>query len=113
MNNDEVIGKLLIVGLSKVDSHGRRIAQTQLHGRVLRVSENEGLVLELPDGSEYYLPPDLTALQPAPPGEYMEHSSGETIAGPDFIVMWEIHQSREDPNAASWQKGPTIEWPRA
>lgn len=87
------------------------MAQTQVHGRILRVSEDEGMVLELPNGSEFHLPPDLTVLQDAPPGEYTESSTGSAICDPDFLAMWEIHQDPDNPQAASWKKGPKILWP--
>jgi hypothetical protein len=80
-------------------------------GEPLRVSDEEGLVLQLSSGSEYRLPPDLSALQPAPPGQYLEHSSGVTVSDPDFLALWEIRQSRDNPDKASWEKGPTVQFP--
>ena len=55
MNPEDLLGKLVMVGLSRVDASGRRIAQTQFHGRVARLSNEDGLVLVLPNGGEYRL----------------------------------------------------------
>lgn len=110
MDTAEFIGKLVIVGLTRVDPTGRQTAQTQLHGRILRVSKEEGLVLELANGSEYRLPPDLSALQPAPQGDYTESRSGITIKDPDYLALWRLRESAEPSEGLSWEKGPPVKF---
>ena len=84
-----------MVGLSYykvVDDEEKFVEQKQIHGRILRVSYGEGVVIELDDGSEYKLPPDLSLLQPASPGEYTETSTGKLIVDPDLVTKWTLLQ---------------------
>jgi hypothetical protein len=111
MDIAEIVGKIVIVGLSRVNAHGQTIAQTQMHGRILRVSESEGLVIQTVDGSEFHLPPDLSSLRLAPPGEFREASTGETVRNPDLVALWEIHEHPTNPAEVSWVKGPAITFP--
>jgi hypothetical protein len=84
----------------------------QHSGVIARISNMEGIVVQSEDNSEFALPPDLNALQPAPPGEYREHSSGRVIENPDFITMWEIIQSSTDQGSGTdWKRGPEIKFP--
>jgi hypothetical protein len=99
------VGKLLLVGLVRVSAGGQVVAQTQLHGRIAEVS-GEGIVIDTADGRRMTLPPDPAALQPAPPGEYRERSSGATIVNPDFVALWEIREARDPGAPPAWVARP-------
>jgi hypothetical protein len=69
-----------------VKRSGELVEQKQLHGIVEQISKEAGLVLRLPDGSAYRLPPDFRGIQQAPPGTYRLRSTGEEVHDPDFLT---------------------------
>jgi hypothetical protein len=85
-----IVGKRLLIGLTYVKYGGELIEQKQLHGIVEQITRQSGIVIRLPDGSEYRLPPDLRGIQEAPPGTYRLRATGEEVHNPDFIYTWTI-----------------------
>jgi len=85
-----VLGKRLLVGLTFVRYSGELIEQRQLHGIVEQIAMQSGIVLRLPDGSTYRLPPDLRGIEEAPPGTYRLRATGEEVHDPDFLYTWTI-----------------------
>lgn len=88
------IGKLVLVGITRVNALGVTVAQIQYHGRISSITE-DGICIDTADGKQMVLPPAVEALQSAPPGEYREQSSGATIVDPDLISTWEIREPAE------------------
>jgi len=90
------IDKTILVGLRDYshDKNGNEklFKQSQLHGFVIRASFSEGVVVRLRDNSEFFLPPDLSLLQRASPGDYTLESTGEVIINPDLITMMSRHK---------------------
>lgn len=84
----QVLGKRLLVGITRLRPDGEVESLEQFHGIIDRVNVDEGLVLQLPSGEERSLPPDLAALEIAEPGEYRLRCTGELIVDPDFTAMW-------------------------
>lgn len=89
-----VLGRRLLVGLTYLEANGDLIEQKQLHGIVEQISRDAGIVLRLPDGSTFRLPPDLRGIQHAPPGTYRLRSTGEEVHDPDFLFSWTITQPK-------------------
>ena len=89
---EALIGKHVLVGITYVDVDQRPIERRQLHGRIVRIDAT-GIVLALPNGEEYKLPPDLDALRSAEPGEYELSESGEVVVDPDFTSIWRISRT--------------------
>ena len=87
MNSEIFVGKTFLVGITDYDADGGAVSQTQFFGRVEAVYSN-GILLRLPDGSAYMLPPDLSSTKPAPPGTYRLRSTGEEIENPDYLSVW-------------------------
>lgn len=88
----QMIGKLVLVGVTRFGGDGQVQGLEQFAGTVLRVSAEEGLVLaDGDDGHERYLPPMLDQYLPAAPGEYQLRSSGVTVIDPDYLSTWELH----------------------
>jgi hypothetical protein len=50
-------------------------------------------VVQLSDGREYRLPPDLTLFQPAPLGEYPPPEAGLPDGTPRLLTMWTVHEA--------------------
>lgn len=88
----DFISKTIIVALdeysSKKDGSKKFITKSQIYGEVIRISFSEGVVIKLKDDSEYKLPPDISMVQFAPPGEYELSSTGEIIVNPDLVTRY-------------------------
>jgi hypothetical protein len=105
-----LIGKNVVIGLNLLDNEGTLRGTNQVHGRIIRASRAEGIVVFLEeDQQEFRLPPQPSALQPAPPGQYREKRSGAVIENPDFLTVWDIIT---DPNVkgngSSWKAGAKL-----
>ena len=88
-----LLNKHIIVGITYLDHKGILVEQVQLHGNITRINESEGIVIQVRNsGKEYTLPPDITAIKKAPPGEYQFRSTGEVVVNPDFMTSWTINK---------------------
>lgn len=85
----QLIGKRLLVGLTYIRHSGELIEEEQRHG-IVETADRQGIVLRLPDGGTFRLPPDLRRVQPARPGIYRLRATGEEVTGPDFLSSWTI-----------------------
>jgi hypothetical protein len=87
--------KHLIIGITILDHEENFLEQKQLHGDIIRVNQNEGIVIILSSlNEEYKLPPDLDSIKEAPPGEYRFKSTDEVIVNPDFMTTWVIKKPK-------------------
>ena len=87
ISHEEMIGKLLLVGITYYTHDNEVIEQKQFYGTVTEASENE-VCIELEDGTSMSLPGDLSSTQRARQGEYKLRSTGEVVVNPDFLVTW-------------------------
>jgi hypothetical protein len=85
-----LLGKQVLVGLTYLERGGTKTLK-QVHGPILRVNRKEGVVIGLPDGSEFSLPPDLSAYKVAKPGTYTLSTTGEIVTDPDLICTWVVN----------------------
>ncbi len=85
----DLIGKVILVGITYYTHDKQFIGQKQYHGTVIRADE-DGIIIQKPDGEETWIPPDLRSTKPAPPGEYRERSTGEIVENPDFLTTWNV-----------------------
>ncbi len=86
----EYIGKRILIGLTYLDGNGQLMRQLQYHGVISRITE-KGIFIRLPNGEEHCsLPPDVSVLEKASPGEYRLRSTGETVTNPDYLAQWTI-----------------------
>ena len=90
---EQLIGKHVLVGITYVDLDQQPIERRQLHGRIVRIDLDNGIVLALANGEEYTLPPDLDALRSAEPGEYELSETGEVVVDPDYTSIWRISRA--------------------
>lgn len=91
-----LIGKHVIIGLTYLDHNGSLIGQEQLHGDIIRINENEKVVvIKLGDtGKEFTLPLVIDAFTEAPKGEYRISKTGEVVINPDLTTAWTIKQPK-------------------
>lgn len=90
---EELLGKHVLVGITRVDRNEEVVSQEQLHGHVKEIGGS--IRLQLSSGEDYQLPPDPGAFYPAAPGEYRLRATGEVVVDPDFIATWTIHPPSE------------------
>jgi len=85
---NELMGKRVIVGLTRLTHDGRLIRHDQYHGRIVRANRTEGIVLQAPAGGELKLLPDLRPFFGARRGQYRFRGSGEIVADADLQTTW-------------------------
>lgn len=83
------VGKHLLIGITYLDPQGRVIDRKQMHGIIVRVGAEEGVVVRLHGTErECAFPPDLSGYRALPPGEYRLPSTGEVVVNPDLGCDW-------------------------
>lgn len=85
----EVLGKTVIIGITKVNHDGKALSQEQHFGRIVRM--DNAIHVELESGCDFTLPPDLSSFRRAKPGIYRLRSTGQQIENPDFTTTWTVH----------------------
>jgi len=84
----DLLGKHVIVGLTRLTHDGHLIRQDQYHGRIVRANRTEGIVLQTAADGELKLPPDLSPFFGARRGQYRLRGSGEIVADADLQTTW-------------------------
>ena len=91
---DELIGKVLLVGITYYTHDNEFIEQKQFYGTVTEA--NEKLIrMQRKDGTDFTLPPDLSATKRARQGEYKLRSTGEVVVNPDFPATWNLNKAKD------------------
>ncbi len=89
----ELVGCLVVVGLTYLYPDGSQGNQHQLFGYVVETNRDRGVRLHLEganSGKTYWLPPDTSVFRRAPAGQYRLRSSGEVVKDPDYTCAWTI-----------------------
>ena len=93
---DELIGKVLLVGLTRVDEKDNVLGHSEYFGIVLKASQTHGIVLKRYGvGDIVSLPPMLENYEKAQPGIYTLKSSGLRVENPDYTTTWRICSTRK------------------
>ena len=88
---DELIGKVLLVGLTHTDTNNNVLGHSEYFGIVLKASQTDGIVLKRYGvGDIVSLPPMLENYEKAKPGIYTLKSSGLKIENPDYTCTWRV-----------------------
>lgn len=90
-----LIGKVLLVGITYADKDGNIKVRKQFWGTVTAADKSK-ILIEQKNGEILSLPPDLSAIEPAPEGEYRLHSTGEVVVNPDFLSTWTVELNDEN-----------------
>ena len=88
---DDLIGKVLLVGLTYYTHDECQIEKKQFYG-IVESADEKSIRLRKASGEILYLPPELEALECAAPGEYRLRSTGEIVSNPDFTAFWNIYE---------------------
>jgi hypothetical protein len=89
----DVVGKVVLVGLTYLEADGTLIEQQQFFGIVVSADSRKGILLSLRGqraGEQDNLPPDTRAIEIASTGEYRLRATGEVVTDPDYTVMFSI-----------------------
>ncbi|WP_114326239.1 hypothetical protein [Candidatus Colwellia aromaticivorans] len=102
---DNVVGKSCLIGLSYFDKQGEMLKQSMLGGIVKSVDKEMGITIELAQASsenkkhekaaDFLIPSILTCWFVAPKGEFHTSTDGVKLVNPDYLVTWDIHQSKD------------------
>ena len=87
-----IIGKHLLVGITHRNRADEVTSFEEFHGEIVRASRDGGIIVRI-DGSaeERWVPPDLSHLHTAAPGNYSLKSTGEVVVDPDFTATWTVY----------------------
>jgi hypothetical protein len=86
-----IIGKHLLVGVTHRNHNDEVTSLEQFHGEIIRASREEGIILRLSGSdNERWVPPDLSRIEPATPGNYRLKDSGEVVVDPDLLSTWTV-----------------------
>ena len=88
-NEEKLIGKTILVGMTFYNKDDEFVEQKQSWGEIVAVTENT-IFIKQQDGEEFDIPNDPSAIEPANPGEYRLRSTGEVVENPDFLSTWDV-----------------------
>lgn len=89
---ENVVGKTILVGITHLDNKGALIEQIQFFGTIISADEHKGILIKKEkNDEEFALPPDISSISVANPGEYRLRSTGEIIVNPDLLTTWEVN----------------------
>lgn len=84
-----IIGKTIIVGITYMDKEEKIIKMIQYYGKIITADKEQGIVIKDSVSKEIFaVPPELSAIKIATPGEYILKSTGRVILNPDFLTTW-------------------------
>lgn len=87
---NNLINKILLVGIAILDEHDQLIEQFQVYGPIIRVNA-EGIVIRRNGtDTEFSIPPDFDHITEVEPGEYRLRSTGEIVEDPDYVSSWTV-----------------------
>lgn len=99
---ETMLDKVVLAGVTYLDVDGNALEHQQFAGRILRINDEEGVVLtSLIDGEEFFLPPHLDHYKVAEPGDYTLRSVDLTVTDPDYLCTWDVRlaQGNDDSDA--------------
>ncbi len=98
---EDTLDKTCLIGLSYFDVQGNQLKQSLLTGIVKAVDAEMGITITLASkgeesGADFIIPSDLSCWFSAPKGEFHTSTAGVKVTNPDYLITWDIHQSKKD-----------------
>jgi len=120
---EDTLQKNCLVGLSYFNVQDELLKQSILAGKVIAVDKEMGITIALIDkemkvndqSAKFILPSDLSCWFSAPQGEFHTSLQNVKIINPDYLVTWDIYQTKEHQNSNEqqwWQWRPRAEVPK-
>lgn len=101
---EEIIGCIVLIGVTMLDHEGKLVRQWQFYGEVLKADAVEGITVllhGLRSGETYVLPPSTSAFVPAERGCYTLRTTREEVHDPDYLVHLTMRQ-RQQQGGGGW-----------
>ena len=113
----DALNKRCLVGLSYFDVQGELIKQSLLGGKVVNVDNENGITIAMEDQAktQFIIPANLSCWFSAPKGEFHTSQEGVKMVNPDYLVTWDIYQTKADKQDGEqqwWEWVPRTETPR-
>lgn len=87
-----LIGKRVLVDVTYRSRSEKVLEQKQFYGEIISISRFDGIIVRLQGlQEERRLPPDLSRLQPAQPGQYPLKGSDAVVVDPDLVSSWTVY----------------------
>ena len=117
-NLEDTLHKTCLVGLSYFTVQGDLLKQNILAGKVVKVDSEMGITLELSTDHQvttsqlkiahFILPTDLSCWFNAPKGEFHTSQKGVKVIDPDYLITWDIFQTKAQESATASENTSTI-----
>lgn len=91
---DGLLDKTILVGMTYNSADGEVVELKQLWGTVVR-ADDTNIEIQNSNGDIFDLPPDLSAIRKAAPGEYRLRSTGEIVTDPDYLATYIVTMKGE------------------
>lgn len=92
----DLIGKVLLIGITLLDDNEELIEQFQVFGEIIRCNSDGVVIHKNGTNQEFTIPPDFENITLAQPGEYKLRSTGEVVTDPDYISSWTVNNSSHE-----------------
>jgi hypothetical protein len=113
---NDTLNKTCLVGLSYFTAQDEPLKQNIVAGRVISVDSEMGITIALATSdtstskpgkeASFILPTNLSCWFIAPKGEFHTSQKGVKIINPDYLVTWDIYQTKA-PEKDTSAKKPT------
>jgi len=119
---EDTLNKSCLIGLSYFNVQGEQLKQNILAGRVIEVDSEMGITIELSTSepstsnndkkqrANFILPIDLSCWFNAPKGEFHTSQKGVKIVNPDYLVTWDIYQTKQKQSESSDKPDSEQQW---
>jgi hypothetical protein len=87
-----LVGKTVLIGITRLDHHDELIEKTEKFGRIASVDPDDGIKVDVGERELFTLPPNPEHFIDARPGIYRLRSTGETVEDPDLTTIWTIKE---------------------
>lgn len=122
-NLNDTINKTCLIGLTYFDIDGNQLKQSMLTGTVIEVDKESGITLALAttekgqEAPKFIIPSNLDCWFVAPKGDFHTSQEGVKVTNPDFLVTWDIYQTKSKDEAPEgeqqwWKWYPRTEQPK-
>jgi len=100
---ESTLQKTCLIGLTYFDKSGEQLKQSMLAGKVKSVDKELGITIELfgdnsaknKPAATFLIPSNLSCWFTAPAGDFHTSQAGVKITNPDYLVTWDIYQTKE------------------
>jgi len=125
---EDTLQKSCLIGLTYFDIDGKELKKQLLAGTVVAVDAEMGITIKLLSAesnsnnskdANFIIPATLSCWFQAPKGEFHTSNEQVKIVNPDYLVTWDIYQTKNQQDAKSqegqqqwWKWYPRTEDPR-